>query len=67
MKGWSAVLYRDGEPVSGVVPVDVWDVASIMGPVVVGWVGGPVSVARAVHATRLAPPVQGSLLDEEAK
>jgi hypothetical protein len=45
---WSAQLFRDGEPVTGAVPCDAWDAAGLLGPVVVGWLGGPVSVTRAV-------------------
>lgn len=52
MSAWTAVLFLDGEPVTGPVPVDDYDAATIMSPLMASWLGGPVSVAKAVAATR---------------
>lgn len=61
---WTAVLLRDGQPVSDPVPCSDWDAASILAPVVVGWLGGPVSVTQAVVATKPPPEEpQPSLFD----
>jgi hypothetical protein len=62
---WSAVLLADGEPVTGEVPCLDWVAADLLGPLVVGWLGGPVSIVRAVSATRDANPAQPSLFDDE--
>ncbi len=65
MTAWSAVLLRDGQPVCDPVPCDDMDAAAVLAPLVVGWLGGPVSVMQAVVATR---PVivadEPSLFDE---
>lgn len=66
---WSAVLLADGEPVTGEVPCIDWAVADVLAPLVVGWLGGPVSIAGAVSAVRAAdvePDVQPTLFDEAA-
>lgn len=65
--GWSAVVLLDGEPVSGPVPIDDYEAANILSPLVAGWLGGSVSVVAAVAATRAAElDDQPSLFDREA-
>lgn len=61
---WTAVLMLDGEPVCGPVPCDLYDAAAILSPLVAGWLGGPVSVAKAVAAMRPVPDAQTSLFAE---
>lgn len=50
---WTAVLYLDGEPVTGELPIDLYDAATIMSPLMASWLGGPVSVAKAVASARV--------------
>lgn len=64
---WSAVLLRDGVPVTGEVPCSEWNAAEVVAPLLVGWLGGPVSIVNGVIAAR-EPVVepQGSLFGEVA-
>ena len=63
---WSAVVLRDGQPVCDPVPCHDMDAAAVLAPLVVGWLGGPVSVMRAVVAARPAvEDAQPSLFEEE--
>lgn len=65
MSAWTAVLFCDGEPVSDPIPCEDWDAAAVFAPLVAGWLGGPVSIVRAVVASR--PSVvdpQPSLFEE---
>lgn len=67
MTTWTTVLYADGVPVVDELSCSDWDAATILAPLVVGWLGGPVSVARAVVASREPEPdAQPSLFDEVA-
>lgn len=50
MTTWAVQVYRDGEPVTGQVTTDEWAVADAFGLLVVGWLGGPVSIGTAVQA-----------------
>lgn len=61
--GWSAVLYLDGEPVTGRVPCLDYEAALIASPLMASWLGGPVSVASAVTAVRAAAASELTLLD----
>lgn len=61
MSGWSAIVLLDGEPVCGEVPCEDYEAALILSPLVAGWLGGPVSVARAVVAMRPVDDEQQSL------
>lgn len=65
---WTAVLLADGEPVTGEVPCLDWAVADVLAPLVHGWLGGPVSIVRAVSNVRAADAVdaQPSLFDQDA-
>ncbi len=67
MTGWGVVIYRDGQPVSGVVDADDCDIGSLIAPVFAAWPGGRVSILHAVVGARLelAPHEdQLSLLEE---
>ncbi len=48
MTTWSAIILRDGDPITGPVPLTRWEAASVLAQLVAGWTGGPVSVASAV-------------------
>lgn len=64
--GWTAALYLDGEQVVTPQPCSDYEAATILAPLVAGWLGGPVSLASAVIAAR--PPdvePQGSLFGGE--
>lgn len=63
---WSMIVLLDGEAVTGAVPCTDWDAAQVMSPLVASWLGGPVSVANAVAATRHRPEDQPSLFEEPA-
>lgn len=65
---WTAILYADGEPVTGEVPCLDWVAADLLAPLVHGWLGGPVSIVRAVSDVRAvdAQADQPSLFDEAA-
>lgn len=65
---WTAVLLADGVPVTGEVPCSDWTAADVLGPLVVGWLGGSVSIAGAVSSVRAEDAVeaQPSLFDEAA-
>lgn len=58
---WSAVLYLDGEPVTGRVPCLDYEAALIASPLIASWLGGPVSVAHAVTAVRTAAAAEPDL------
>lgn len=60
---WSAIVLLDGEPVSGEVPCEDYEAALILSPLVAGWLGGPVSVAKAVMACRPQADEQASLFE----
>lgn len=63
--GWTAALYLDGEQVVSPQRCSDYEAATILAPLVAGWLGGPVSLASAVIAARpdeVAP--QGSLFGE---
>lgn len=59
--GWSAVLYLDGEAVTGPVPCLDYEAALIASPLMASWLGGPVSVARAVTAVRVEAAAEPDL------
>lgn len=64
---WSAVLLCDGVAVTGEVPCSEWNAAEVVAPLLVGWLGGPVSIVNGVIGAR-EPVVepQGSLFEEVA-
>lgn len=63
---WSAVIYCDGQPVTGEVPCDDYDAAGIAAPFFAAWLGGAVSVGAAVSANRPRVRPEPSLFDELA-
>ena len=47
-----AVIYRNGEAVTGEVPVDDWTAGAVVAEWFVCWLGGPISLASAVIANQ---------------
>lgn len=66
-EGWSAALFYDGQQVTGPIPCDDYDAATIASPLMASWIGGPISVAQAVVASRTVVLFdEPSLFDEVA-
>lgn len=52
---WTVVVHHNGHPITGHVPLNPWDTASLLAPIVAGITGRPVSVMAAAHHARPVP------------
>lgn len=49
---WTVSLEHDGQPTAEHIPIDDYDLATLIAPLFAAWTGQPTSVAHAVHQHR---------------
>lgn len=62
---WSAIILRDGQPVTGPVTLTRWEAAGLAAPIIAGIAGGTISVAAAAIEPRPAEPTAEPELDPD--